>query len=162
MNRRLPVLNQYSNISAEQRFELQMQRSGGCWEWVGPKNGRGYGQFYFEGRLTRAHRTSYRMHIGPIPDGMVVCHRCDNPSCVNPAHLFIGSQKDNVVDCVKKGRRADKRGENNGHATITTEQALTIKQLWASGLSCLQIAKVMGVSRNLANSICHGRSWKHI
>ena len=76
----------------------------GCWQWRGPTNAFGYGRFSFEGRTQVAHRLSYETFRGPIPDGMSVLHKCDNPSCINPEHLWIGTYSDNRRDCLSKGR----------------------------------------------------------
>ena len=92
--------------SIEERFWAKVKKSDGCWEWTGDKNKGRYGSIYCseEKRNLRAHRMSYEMHKGPITDGLWVLHRCDNPPCVNPDHLFLGTARDNIMDAIKKGR----------------------------------------------------------
>lgn len=88
----------------------------GCWLWIGAVAGHGrYGSLLSEGRLERAHRVSWELHFGPIPDGMNVCHRCDVGLCVNPAHLFLGTQRENVLDMISKGRRTYENNGRHGH-----------------------------------------------
>lgn len=82
----------------------QIDHITGCWLWTGSKNGRGYGSIYLDGKRVGAHVASWILFKGPIPDGMNVCHHCDNPPCINPHHEFLGSQSDNLKDAVKKGR----------------------------------------------------------
>ena len=89
----------------------------GCWLWTGAWDTRGYGKFKVTNSATgKAHRFFYKQMVGPIPDGMLVCHRCDTPSCVNPVHLFLGTAADNAEDKRRKGRCGDCSGENNGRA----------------------------------------------
>ena len=90
--------------SVSERFWAKVDKTGECWLWTGANVG-GYGHINIGGRMVRSHRLSYEWANGPIPKGLVVCHRCDTPACVNPAHLFAGSQRDNHKDCYVKGRR---------------------------------------------------------
>ena len=120
----------FKGIPARDRFFMQVRKhTDGCWEWVGGKAKNGYGSFRGEqdGVLHhRAHRYSYHYHKGVIPDDMMVCHTCDNPCCVNPAHLFLGSAKDNMQDKIAKGRARIPQGEKSHYAKLTEEQVLSI------------------------------------
>lgn len=96
-----------STETVEQRFNKKylINEHTDCWEWTRSTNNVGYGMFrYRKGLMRTAHRVSYEMHKGPIPDGMIVCHTCDNPKCVNPDHLWLGTRRDNYNDMVAKGR----------------------------------------------------------
>lgn len=95
-----------ARVSPAQRFwyYVRINDESGCWEWTGGKNNRGYGLFKVDSKMVATHRFAYEMMVSDIPDGIFVCHKCDNPPCCNPAHLFLGTRSDNVQDCLSKGR----------------------------------------------------------
>jgi len=99
----------------------------GCWLWTSVLNQKGYGLLRVEGRFQRAHRVSYELFKEPIPNEMCVLHKCDTPSCVNPDHLFIGTQKDNMHDMHRKGRGPNLKGSNSGKAKITEDDVRAIR-----------------------------------
>lgn len=113
----------------------------GCWEWSGskrsPKPERAYGSFHYRGKNIYAHRLSYMNSFGEIPNGMEICHRCDNPSCVNPDHLFVGSHLENMRDCFSKGRRPSSPYCKRGHS-FTPENIKTRKNGSRRCLECLR------------------------
>ena len=131
-----------------------------CWLWEANKNKQGYGRFWDGHRKRRSHRVAYNLCFGPIPDGMLVCHRCDNPSCVNPAHLFLGTHADNMADAAEKGRLF--HGEQHYRAKLTAEDVQCIKQLFGEGMDQKEIGRQHGVHRSTIGAILSGRTWKHI
>jgi hypothetical protein len=151
-----------SNLTIEQRFWKYVNKSDGCWEWTGQKTtSMGYGRIRDTGnKYIRSHRLSYELHIGPIPDDMLVLHACDNPSCVNPSHLFLGTHQENTNDRVKKGRSA--HGEGNGSARLTRSQVLDIRKRAGEWGSQKALAKEYGVSSSRINEIVNRVTWTHI
>lgn len=123
----------------------------GCWIWLRSTDDEGYGLHYFDGKKHRAHRRNHELFSGPIHDGLLVCHRCDTPACVNPAHLFLGSQQDNLQDAMQKRRFAV--GEKNNRAKLTAEQVAFIR---ASQLPTSQLVSEFGVSKWSINRIKRG------
>ena len=128
----------------------------GCPEWFAPRNPRGYGFIQYRGLKWLAHRFSWIATHGPIPDGKYVCHRCDNPPCVNPEHLFIGTAKENSHDAKRKGRT---RG---GLPRLNPVIAAQIKRRLADGETAAQIARQLDIDYDLVFGIKSGRAWKHV
>lgn len=131
----------------------------GCWLWTGPVNEDGYGQTWDGVRYLGAHRASYALHIGPIPKGKEVCHKCDTRSCINPDHLFLGTHGENMRDMYRKGRRTQ-CGERNGHARLTEAQVSEIKR--SGHVPRKVLAANYGVSVSLIGMIRGGYLWKEV
>jgi len=145
------------------RLWNRTNRESGCWIWTGCKNADGYGTISVNGKMHMAHRLSWELTNGPIPNGLFVCHKCDNPSCINPEHLFLGTNKDNMQDKVKKGRKnggGPARGERNGSAKITKADVLEIRKLHANGISGRKIADKFGISDSQVFRIILNQCWK--
>lgn len=141
-----------------------------CWEWVGTKR-HSYGTIGFGGRRKNggkeynAHRVSYEINIGEIPDGLHVLHKCDNPKCVNPDHLFLGTHLDNMRDMFAKNRRPTARGENSGKSKLTDDQVREIRRRYkpychVNGTRAL--GREYNVTHECISSIVINKTWKHI
>ena len=145
-----------------ERIENKIDRipESGCWIWTGTITSRGYGQLLSSNKKIYAHRAAFEAFIGEIPDGMVVCHTCDNVHCVNPDHLFLGTQKDNLQDMKKKGRST--HGEKNAQSLLTEANVIVIKSLLSDGWTEAQVAKHYGVSRSNINAIKLNKRWNHV
>lgn len=146
-----------------ERFEAKYEKNpNGCWLWTACRNTPGYGSFKFEGHMWRAHRFSYELNVGSIPEGIHVLHKCDVPACVNPDHLFLGTHNDNMADKVKKNRQAKgmkNEGEKNGSAKLTPNKVLAIK---SDTRFHRVIAADYGVSSVAISNIKSGKSWAHL
>jgi hypothetical protein len=155
-----------SSVPAPERFARFFEKSEGCWEWRGTRRRSGHGSFNAVGnRPVLAHRYAWELQNGPIPDGMCVCHRCDNPPCVNPAHLFLGTQRDNVRDMRQKGRGRGLRhgaGAANNSAKLTAEQVREIRARLAAGEGRKSIAPEYGVHFETISTVGRRDSWQDV
>lgn len=149
----------------EDRFWPKVDLSGGpdaCWPWLAATNAGGYGIFYRgpkRGRMHIAHRVAFELFVGPIPEGQDVLHHCDNPPCVNPAHLYLGTDVENARDRHVRGR--DARGSRNGLAKLTEEAVVDIRARYArGGILQRELAEEHGVDPSLISRIVSGELWR--
>lgn len=149
-------------LPPEVRFERSYipEPNSGCWLWLGGERGsNGYGGIKFEGRTIPAHRYSWILHNGPIPEGLCVCHRCDIPTCVNPSHLFLGTTKENNDDKIRKGRHI--KGGAHPLSKLTDGDVLLILALVGKKTDAA-IARAYSVDRTVIERIRKRKMWKHI
>jgi hypothetical protein len=155
--------NQYSGLSVEERFwqKVDKKTDNGCWLWIGGHSSNGYGSFTGNNhKPVKAHRFSWILYYGEIPDGLLVCHHCDVKFCVNPKHLFLGIDQDNSDDMMKKGRGVQLHGEQNGNAKYTKEFVLKIRRIYKEGnYSRYKIAKMFNISYATIKPLLNRRSW---
>ena len=155
-NAGLTVLEAVTNVDAFWS-RVALANKDDCWNWAGARTDRGYGVYApLPGVLLRAHRVAYALHNGGIDDSMFVCHHCDNPSCCNPHHLFLGTPKDNVDDMIKKGRKVVTVGEANAMSKLTSDQVRSIFQDLRTNR---EVAAEYGISPSLVSMIRHRKIW---
>jgi hypothetical protein len=172
MNNNIPLKSNRGRASITQRFGryVYLLLSNGCWEWRGAKNERGYGLIGKEGGRgagnIRAHRLSYQIFYRVnLTKEECVCHRCDNPPCVNPDHLFVGSQQENLLDMFAKARNSKppvRYGEANNKAKLTEQDVIKIRQLYDHGLSSRKIAKLFFVDKSTILAIINRKIWRNV
>lgn len=141
------------------RFWSKVQKSDGCWEWTAGKYANGYGCFHIYGDPIKAHRFSWMIHYGEFSPEMNVCHKCDNKSCVRPDHLFLGTQVDNILDAVRKGRRMGAIGYKSPERKLTEEDVRNIRN---SKSSSYRLAEAFGVSGPTIRQILQGKTYKEV
>lgn len=164
--------NKVIDRSLAERFYAKVQKGGGteCWQWTGALSDWGYGKMGIDHRTVKAHRVSWELHNGAIPQGMYVLHRCDNPPCTNPAHLFLGTLSDNSNDMVNKKRHARAvspettvRGSRHSQAKLNEDQVREIRELFAAGgYTKAGLGRKYGVSETLIGFIVRGQAWAHV
>lgn len=156
--------NRYKDDPGARLWPRLDHKENGCWEWAGSVNEHGYGGLRVNSRLIKAHRFAWELTYGPIPEGMAVCHKCDNPPCCNPDHLFLGSQRENAADKLAKGRHQDQSGENS-HPTGESHPASKlawsdVRAIRDSTESISALSRQFGVTRSSIRNIKEGRTWK--
>jgi hypothetical protein len=148
--------------AVEKRFWSKVNRRGpdDCWEWqAGLRGTLGYGQFWHDGTNRNAHRVAYLLERGPIPEGLVVRHQCDNPACVNPAHLELGTYAQNSADMVERGRQNSPIGERHGQRKLTEQQVMEIR---SSNEPQQALAVRYGMTQTAIGSVRRGKTWSHL
>lgn len=143
-------------------MEHVQKRESGCWEWVGAISRDGYGRVKHNHRGTPAHRFAYEQLVGPVAGGLLVCHRCDNPKCVRPEHLFLGTPAENSADMVLKGRQKFKRGSAHANAKLNEQQVRVVLERLRAGETQISIANDYGVRHCTISLIALGKAWRHV
>lgn len=152
--------------------KVKVNATTGCHEWTAYKNEDGYGMFRMDGNTLRAHRLAWTLKHGEITNGLHCLHKCDNPSCVNPEHLFLGTHQDNMADKANKGRGNQPKGEGHHRTVITREQAIEVHrriravERYSNGRvkigELLRVAEETGVRLKVVRHISAGDTWKHL
>jgi hypothetical protein len=158
-------------------FWDHVEKSDGCWIWTGSRRAFGYGRTIVNGRPIAAHRAAWEQTHGPIPDGLLLLHTCDNPPCVRPDHMALGTQIDNLRDMTAKGRRAVgdrhpshlnpalRQGERHGGHLLSESDVITIRNSTIRGFrrgDLTKLAKTHGVTVSAIWDVVHGKSWRHL
>lgn len=149
--------------------KVEVREPDECWRWTAATRSKNapYGALKIDGQVRLAHRVSFEIEHGSIPDGMFVCHRCDTPRCVNPAHLFAGSAQDNAVDALTKGRMLPyagrvQNGRANLNARLTDTTVAAIRRDRAAGMKLVPLAAKYGVGYSTVRDVVHRRTWTHV
>jgi hypothetical protein len=156
-----------STASLEDRFWGQVDRHPtDCWMWTGYAPG-GYGRLRRGPKVYLTHRLAYHFANGPIPEGMLVCHTCDNPGCCRPSHLFLGTHKDNAADMWAKGRQSklrptSPRGEDHARTQLRESDVQEIRMLKKMGYTAKELSQRYPVGLQGIYLICHGKTWRHV
>lgn len=147
-------LKEIKKLNKEKRFWAFVNQTNDCWIWISHLDRNGYGLIKWKHTNILAHRFSYELHNGEIPSGMFICHKCDNPSCVNPLHLYAGTAKTNAEDRTLRGRSDNRAGENNTQAKLTKEEVFAIRKEFSEGTTVIDLVLKYGMSKNHIYNLC--------
>jgi len=150
------------NSKIKERFFSKIEKTDTCWIWNSVRLTGNYGYFKYLGKYVRAHRMSYILANGHIPDNLLVLHTCDNPPCVNPEHLYLGTQKDNIKDKFDRGRNPNVNGSKNPVSKLSENEVLKIRELNKEKYSNEIIAKMFSIDSSAVSLIINRKRWKHI
>ena len=155
-------MNTFDYLRNHLRYPLDIDTSG-CWIFTGGSKNGFHGSLYYEGESEQAHRLAWMLIKGKIPDGLFVLHKCDVGMCVNPDHLFLGTQEDNIADMDSKGRsNRPQLGEKNGRALISSLDVIEIRKLHSEGMIYAELARRYNLSISAIARIVTRQSWSHI
>jgi hypothetical protein len=152
-------------VPLEERFWSHVAKGSGCWIWTGFWNCNGYGSIGVGNKkVVAAHRVAYELQVGPIPPGLWVLHKCDNPPCVRGDHLYAGTAQQNHDDMIARGRNVtvSQRGEANGRAMLSAAEIVEIRNLFAGGATPKELEDKFVVSSQYIGKIVTGKAWKHL
>lgn len=149
-------------MNLHERFMAKVEKTESCWVWTARKTCQGYGRISVGNVNKLAHRVAFELFAGDVPNGLHVLHSCDNPSCVNPSHLWLGTNNDNVADKMKKGRAPSHVGEKNGNSRLTPEDVLAIRIEFNSGISRDELSRNYGIAAQYVNQIAAKKVWRHL
>lgn len=156
-----------TNQDIEEWFwdQVEQIKTGECLEWTATLLDSGYGVFMYDHKMWKAHRYAWTITNGPIPKGLCVLHKCDNPPCVNPDHLYIGTQQDNSNDKYRRGRAVHRRGVDRPEAKLTEEAVKYIRQQnkkYQKGFTHRELGLKFGVSDGTVYNVIHRKTWRHV
>lgn len=161
--------NQYTkSVLPETRFWKLVDKSNYCWLWKGTKSRKGYGRFVLsvnghKQNFVAAHRYSYILEHGSIPNGLMICHKCNNPACVRPDHLYAGTNSDNMQDSIRSGTFPPRYGEHNGISKLSYKIVKEARERYKQGnIGFWRLAKEYGVSKPAMMNAIKGKTWKHV
>ncbi len=163
---RTPVALVATATLAERLLAGAERKPTGCFEWSGSRDIHGYGWIHFDGRTVKTHRASYAAFVAPVEAGQTICHRCDNPPCMEPTHLFVGTHLDNMRDMKAKGRRRPDvgyvKGEAHHSSKLTEGDVRRMRALRVEGATYTVLVAEFGVSKQTVGDICNHKIWKHV
>jgi len=146
----------------DERFITKVNKTATCWLWTGGLDSWNYGNYRLNGKCVKAHRYSYMINKGNIPEGMLIRHTCDEPKCVNPSHLILGTHQDNMNDRNQRNRQARNKGEKSGNAKANNDIVKEIRILYGFGFTHIELANKYNIGRTSVGLIINKKAWSHI